>query len=253
MVASFPSPGKDGASDAEPAYSAIAVPRRGPGSRRAIAVGTGLALILTVAIAKPWQSAAPPERAVRPVSVDAKVSAAPVRDARPSATPVPRHLGAIPALERHDAWGIRLIPTTRRLEQIWLPAPTPMPDGVPDLEHVLVRSVLVTADQRPVRLLGLSTPRDVDVERVTVATARQHEPGGPLTLDEIPFHRWDPRSLLLAPADRQDWSPGIYQIRIDLGESETAITVAIVAGPHSSPGIRGSSRETPSSAHGSVR
>jgi len=141
----------------------------------------------------------------------------------------PFRLAVIPALERHDAWGIRLIPTTQRLEQIWLPAPTPMPDGVPDLDDALVRQVFVTADLRPVRLLGLSTPRDVDVERVTVAAARQHEPGGPVILDDIPFHRWDPRSLLLAPADRQDWSPGIYQIRIDLGESETAITVAIIA------------------------
>jgi hypothetical protein len=227
---SFPSPDKDGAADAEPAYSAIAVPRRGPGSRRAIAVGTSVALIVAVAIAKPWQTPEPAKPAVRPVTAEAKASAPPVRHVRPTATRDPFRLAVIPALERHDAWGIRLIPTTPRLEQIWLPAPRPMPDGVPDLDDTLVRQVFVTADLRPVRLLGLSTPRDVHVERVTVAAARQHEPGGRVTLDEIPFHRWDPHSLLLAPADRHDWSPGIYQLRIDLGGSETAITVAIIAG-----------------------
>ena len=81
------------------------------------------------------------------------------------------------------------------------------------------------------RLLGLTTPVGVSIGDVEVAVARQ-VPGS----DRVEFRpaeatAWLGRTLLWTLPDDGDWSPGIYQFRMEAGDTTTSLAVAIMTGP----------------------
>jgi hypothetical protein len=205
-----------------------------------MALGVLLVILVAVAIAKPWQPSESVDTAVAPEPAAGRASAgAPTSSHTPAASapsvpslpplPQPGDIGAL--IEYRDAWGVRAIVGRPEFAERWAPAPLPMPDGVPALEDTLVRVLHVPGSERPVRLLGFTTPVGVSIGRIEIAAARPVPGTDRVEFRPVSTIPWRGRTLLFTPPEGDDWAPGIYQFRVETGESSTSLAVMLLAGP----------------------
>jgi hypothetical protein len=231
---------------------------RGSSSRAAFALVAVAVAVVGAAVLKPWGGEADPIRppAERAATPRPAVTPAPrVAVARPPGTvELPRWGAVAGAVVPHDEWGVRAVvdnpspPNASAvegrgagvLEELWRPA------GDPEGPGRSVSDPLIIGSPAPVRLLGLTTPEGVRLERMEVRVVSAFGRTLPMRFVRLAWFRRQP--ALLVPAARGGgfavWTPGTYQIIATAGKDVTRLTVRIedpttasgAAGAHGLPG-----------------
>ncbi len=217
-----------------------------------------VAALIGVALLKPWAGeslASPSERpqAVVPLApsppsppaVSGPAHAAPARRPPPWVDPrLPRSGAVARVIRPHDAWGVRLIVSQRPvsgsppLEELWLPASSPLPQPVPTLGERESGALVFEAGDRAVRLLGITSPPGAAPAQVRVLVARPLGRTADVVVADVPVGRGDNLQVLHAPLTGASWPPGIYQLVIDAAGTQTGITIAIFRDAPADPSRR---------------
>jgi hypothetical protein len=205
------------------------------------AVAVLLIVGLGAAVSKPWD--APVAEVALPVASGPSSSlpgpsAAGTRSPTPTVAPSPPSplpgLPPLPAttvvarlIEYRDAWGVRAIVGRSQFAERWAAVPEPLPDGAPSPREAHAGVLVVRPAERPVRLLGLTTPAGVEIGRIEVGVARADGLGG-LAFRGTETLPWRGRTLLFLPPSGEVWDAGTYQFRVEVGDATTAISVEVL-------------------------
>ena len=214
--------------------------------------------VIGLALLKPWagQGVTSPSRAPQaavppapndpsPPAVSAPAVSAPARRPPPWVDPRLPRAGAVARIVRpHDAWGVRLIVSRRPgsgsplLEEVWLPASSPLPQPVPTLGEREAGALVFEVGDQAVRLIGVTSPPGASPAQVRVLVARPLGRTADVAVADVPVGRGDDLGVVHAPLTGALWPPGIYQLLIDAGGTQTGITIAIFRDTPADPSSR---------------
>jgi hypothetical protein len=194
-----------------------------------------LGVLVAIAVVKPWASSAPdPERPPTPGPLPSAPTASPSRGVPPWVDPrLPRVRAIGRVLTDRHTWGVRAIVDagpTGSLVELWEPAAPPLPGGIASLGARSSDAVVFAVERGQVRLLGLTFPRGERPTEVRVAVPRPLGGTSRVTVRQVAVTRDWGLVFLMAPADRTAWPPGLYDVRVELADAVTSISVLIRGG-----------------------
>jgi hypothetical protein len=203
------------------------------GRRRATVVATATAVLVAIAVLKPWATPAPAgtETAGSPgppsSPTGAATSTSPI-DARR----LPRRETVERAIEPRDEWGVRVMVAAPqpgdegRLQELWQPTVPALPGAIPSLSGDVGGLPPFTVADGRLQLVGFTAPPDAVVDAITLVVGRPLGRAVTLEVTSVGHRGGGALSILVRPRDGSPWPPGVYQFRFMLNGERAAVTFA---------------------------